>query len=96
MENQHKRISGYRDLTQDEIDLINMAKHLEAQVLRFHAKVGEKLDQQKHDAEFEPSEFERIVQAEPGRWHAIARTDIERGFMALVRAFAQPQPRVDE
>ena len=30
--------------------------------------------------------------AEAWRWHAMAKTDIERGFMALVRAVAQPQP----
>lgn len=32
MDNQHKKISGYRDLSQAEIDLMNEAKGLEAQV----------------------------------------------------------------
>ncbi len=32
MDNQHKKIAGYRDLTQSEIDLMNEAKALEAQV----------------------------------------------------------------
>ncbi len=32
MDNQHKRIAGYRDLTQAEIDLMNEAKALEAKV----------------------------------------------------------------
>lgn len=93
MDNQHQKISGYRDLTQKEIDLMNEAKALEANVLAFHRKVGAHLDSQKHEAEFEPPEFERIVQALPARWHFIARTDIETGFMALVRAIAQPQPK---
>lgn len=31
MENQHTKISGYRDLTQVEIDAMNGIKHLEAQ-----------------------------------------------------------------
>ena len=31
MDNQHKKITGYRDLTQAEIDLMNQAKALEAQ-----------------------------------------------------------------
>ena len=31
MENQHKKITGYRDLSQDEIDAMNGIKHLEAQ-----------------------------------------------------------------
>lgn len=30
MNNQHQKISGYRDLTQGEIDLMNEAKALEA------------------------------------------------------------------
>lgn len=41
MDNQHKKIAGYRDLTQAEIDLMNEAKALEAQfngmVDRLHA-----------------------------------------------------------
>ncbi|NIJ07265.1 oligoribonuclease (3'-5' exoribonuclease) [Sphingomonas vulcanisoli] len=30
MDNQHKKISGYRDLSQDEINLMNEVKALEA------------------------------------------------------------------
>ncbi len=31
VDNQHKKITGYRDLTQGEIDAMNGIKHLEAQ-----------------------------------------------------------------
>ncbi len=31
MDNQHKKITGYRDLTQEEIDGMNAVKHLEKQ-----------------------------------------------------------------
>jgi len=31
MENQHKKITGYRDLSQEEINAMNGVKHLEAQ-----------------------------------------------------------------
>lgn len=31
MENQHQKITGYRDLSQDEINAMNGVKHLEAQ-----------------------------------------------------------------
>lgn len=34
MENQHKKITGYRDLTQDEIDLVNQVKELEEQAAK--------------------------------------------------------------
>jgi hypothetical protein len=35
-------------------------------------------------------EYRRFVEAEPLRWAAIAKTDIQTGIMALVRAVAQP------
>lgn len=89
MESQHKKISGYRDLTQDEIDLMNEAKDLEAQCLAFHKKIGDRLGDQALD----PSDHVRLEMAQARRWHSIARTDIETGFMALVRSIAQPQPR---
>lgn len=31
MDNQHKKITGYRDLTQEEINAMNGVKHLEGQ-----------------------------------------------------------------
>ncbi len=32
MENQHQRITGYRDLTQEEIDAMNACKNVESKV----------------------------------------------------------------
>lgn len=90
MKDQHKKISGYRDLTQEEIDLMNKAKRLEAEVLELHREVGAKILQQYRTAHTE--EHVRAEQAQAQRWHSIARTDIETGFMALVRSVAQPQP----
>lgn len=37
-------------------------------------------------------ELRRFQAAEPLRWAAIGKTDIETGLMALVRAVAQPAP----
>lgn len=91
MKDQHTKISGYRDLTQDEIDLMNEAKALEAQVLAFHAKVEKKLDDQMR-LHHHVDQI-RALRAHARRWHSIARTDIETGFMALVRSIAQPQPK---
>ncbi|WP_043530458.1 DUF7681 family protein [Litchfieldella xinjiangensis] len=91
MDNQHKKISGYRDLTQDEIDLMNEAKALEAQCLAFHRKVRGVLVSQSITGSDE-DRF-RMDNANAMRWHSIARTDIETGFMALVRSIAQPQPK---
>lgn len=89
MNNQHRKISGYRDLTQEEIDLMNEAKELEAECLAFHARVKGHVIKQG----YEPEDADRADRAQALRWHAIARTDIETGFMALVRSIAQPQPR---
>lgn len=89
MDNQHRKISGYRELTQEEIDLMNEAKALEAKCLALHRRIGDRLGDQALD----PSDHVRLEAAQARRWHAIARTDIETGFMALVRSIAQPQPR---
>jgi len=39
MENQHKKIKGYRDLSQTEIDLMNEGKALAEQVGEYIAKL---------------------------------------------------------
>lgn len=71
MDNQHKQIKGYRDLSQHEIDLMNRVKDEAAAVgILFDGLEGaEGIDQ---------------------RWLAIAKTDLQKGFMALVRSIAQP------
>lgn len=71
MNNQHKQIKGYRDLSQEEIDLMNEAKFLAVQVGDLVAK----------------------IQATPltdKRWASIGQTDLQKGFMSLIRAVAQP------
>ena len=71
MDNQHKQIKGYRDLSQEEIDLMNEAKSLAVQVGDLVAK----------------------IQATPltdMRWASIGQTDLQKGFMSLIRAVAQP------
>ncbi len=91
MENQHQKIRGYRDLTQDEIDLINEAKELEAECLAFQQKVMRKLSSQ--ESQGTADDQHRLREAFAHRWAQIGKTDIETGFMALVRAVAQPQPQ---
>ena len=71
MENQHEKITGYRDLSQDEIDAMNWIK-----------KVGISL-----------GDLVTAIQSQPGadpRWVAIAKTDLQKGMMALTRAIARP------
>lgn len=77
MENQHKKIKGYRDLTQDEIDLMNEAKELASRV----GDLTKKLEDTHIATDY------CIDQ----RWLAIGKTDLQKGFMALVRSIARPE-----
>ncbi len=83
VDNQHQQISGYRDLSQDEIDLMNEVKAAEAALGEFWRKVGG------ITAVGGRAERERC---DP-RWHAVAKTHFEEGFTALVRSIARPAER---
>ncbi len=89
MDNQHRKIPGYRDLHPQEIELIRRIKAAEAEILSLIGSVRNELE---IAASRSREERDRQTFAEAPRWHAMAKTDIERGFMALVRAVAQPQP----
>lgn len=82
MENQHRKISGYRELSQEEIDLMNEIKahgvELQATIEKVHAFLD--ADNAEHGS----------PDAEARRWAAIAKTDLQTGLMALTRAIARP------
>lgn len=72
VDNQHKLIKGYRDLTEDEISKMNTCKAVAVEV-------GALCNQ---------------IEAMDGvdkRWAAIAKTQLQQGFMALVRSIAKPE-----
>tara|TARA_Y100001933_G_scaffold223239_1_gene234688 strand:- start:291 stop:515 length:225 start_codon:yes stop_codon:yes gene_type:complete len=71
MDNQHRKIKGYRELSQAEIDAMNAVKEKAAEVgeLVHELEQNEELDQ---------------------RWVAIAKTDLQKGFMAATRSIAKP------
>jgi len=71
MDNQHKKIKGYRDLSQEEIDMMNEAKELANKV----GELCEKLNN---------------IQSIDKRWLDIGKTDLQKGFMSLIRSVAQP------
>lgn len=73
VDNQHKKITGYRDLTEKEIALMNEIKDQAEQIGALVEKLraaGSDLDQ---------------------RWVSIGATDLQTGFMALVRSVAKPE-----
>ena len=94
MENQHRKIGGYRELNKEEIDMMNRAKMLEQTVLNFISEQSVYLATHRENAKLsdDEAELKRFDAAEPGRWLAIGKTDIQTGFMAIVRSIAQPGP----
>ncbi|AXI04363.1 Acb2/Tad1 domain-containing protein [Aquirhabdus parva] len=116
MENQHRKIKGYRDLSQEEIDLMNRIKAKGSELLELQAELMCRLNTDlsikngqigtyesyynlaPNDATAykvfneAKDELARFKAAEPQRWAAIGKTDIETGIMALVRSIAQPAP----
>lgn len=102
MENQHRKIRGYRELSQAEIDLMNEIKALGPQVEQVLLKVQAHVNQQIIDANNQYSsadsaekangheELNRIDDATPQRFIAMAKTELQTGLMYLTRAVAQP------
>lgn len=72
VDNQHKKITGYRDLTEVEIAEMNNAKALAIKVGAF------------------VENMESFAGADK-RWLAIAKTQLQQGFMALIRSIAKPE-----
>ena len=84
MENQHRKIKGYRDLTQEEIDLMNEIKEFGPRFKVLAAKIDDLNTQLKIDLDLD------FAKSQPYRWTAIGVTDIQKGLMALTRAVAKP------
>jgi len=98
VENQHRKITGYRELNEDEVSFMNAIKAKGAELLALQEKlssylaaqrIGKMVAAQRID-KVATEEFARFNDAEPQRWAAIGKTDIQTGIMALVRAVAQP------
>lgn len=96
MDNQHRQIKGYRELSQGEIDLMNLVKRQGGDLEALLAAVTQHVSAQRqlsHTAEAPAKssiEQQRLDAAQPERWAAIARTHFQEGLMALTRAVAQP------
>ena len=71
MKDQHTKITGYRDLSQEEINLMNEAKTLSV-------KVGDLVDKLQAMDDLDQ------------RWVATGKTDLQKGFMSIIRGIAQP------
>ena len=97
MENQHRKIKGYRELSQEEIDLMNRIKeageNLRLLMVDVEYHIGDQYDAvsgftlvDKEAAD----EHQRLVAADPARWLYMAQDQLQTGIMYLVRSVAQP------
>lgn len=97
MKDQHQKIKGYRDLSQEEIDLMNEIKAIGPQVQAVIEKVQQHISTQRYNCKCDAGqalingeEWDRLEAATPERFAAMAKTDFQTGLMYLVRAVAQP------
>jgi hypothetical protein len=72
VDNQHKKITGYRDLTEVEIGAMNDCKQIAVEV----GILCDKVDG---------------MDGNDKRWSSIAKTQLQQGFMALIRSIAKPE-----
>ena len=86
------KITGYRQLNETEAALMNEIKAQGITLDGLARKVSAHVSAQVVAAMNDPSkvEMQRIDDAGPQRWIAMARTDLQTGLMALTRAVAQP------
>lgn len=76
------KVTGYRQLSEAEVALMNEGKALAEQCGEYIAKL------RSYPATGKPNES-----GDPAldqRWISIGATDIQRGFMAVIRGIAQP------
>lgn len=96
MENQHRKITGYRELSQEEIDLMNEVKALGAAMENILVRVGNHVAAQRaesitNDGSDVKSAQLRMENATPERFLALAKTEFQTGLMYATRAVAQPE-----
>lgn len=102
MENQHRKINGYRELTQADIDLMNEIKALGPQIEALTDKIRAHIDVQYQKAKLDAAsgvevlmqnaedEYARLLAADPYKWLNWGRDSMQANLMQLSRAVAQP------
>jgi len=96
VDNQHRKITGYRELNEEEIALMNEVKALGADIEAVLMKVSAHVESQRAAENVDnPAEqidqLNRMDNATPERFAAIAKTHFQQGLMAATRAVAQPE-----
>lgn len=90
MKDQHTKIKGYRDLSQEEIDLMNEIKTLGTNIEDVLFKVYHHVSHQYESSANNEDEQNRLIKAQPDEWLTKAKVDLQVSLMCLTRAVAQP------
>lgn len=80
------KITGYRQLSEAEVALMNEGKALAEACGAYVAKLRTHPDVTRNQAPNDGVALQPLDQ----RWISIGATDIQRGFMAVIRGIAQP------
>lgn len=82
------KITGYRQLTEAEVDLMNEGKALAEQCGAYINKLRSlpSTPPSGHPGELAPGDQPFIDQ----RWVSIGATDLQKGWMSIIRGIAQP------
>ncbi|PAR54019.1 hypothetical protein CGT93_10200 [Vibrio metoecus] len=92
MDNQHRKIKGYRELSQKEIDLMNRIKeHGEQTKALIDELLDLRNDQQLAACEGTGTEISYQQSIESIRCLQLAKDNLQTGQMWLVRAVALPE-----
>lgn len=96
MENQHRKISGYRELSQEEIDLMNQIKafgpgleQLVKDILAYNTKSYKDTN---HATELTGEEYTALTDkySESTDWILEGKVSLQKGLMFLTRGVAKP------
>lgn len=91
---QHKKFSDYRDLTQEEINLMNRIKAFGPELEKLCADLEEyhQHQQRKLENSITPNleEYRRIMDAAPHYWRNEGMRHLQQGLMFLTRSVTQP------
>ena len=85
MDNQHRKIKGYRELNQYEINLMNEIKDMGGRL----DELIENVNYMNRSAADETMK-QQVESSQAFRWAAEAKTDLQKGLMSLTRAVAKP------
>ena len=88
-DNQHRKIRGYRELSQEEIDLMNRIKELGPVMDQLIEDIYGHITNEAVDCSDERAD--QMLVANPILWANEGRMELQKGLMFLTRAVAQPQ-----